>query len=155
MLTPRDILDIKFDNSIRGYSQRQVDKFMSRVVSEYETLYNERNTLKKRLKEIEGDAYDEMQKAEHKARDVKRDAQKEAASIISEAEEKAEKILSQLGKEQQEIKEDIETLSRKYEAMKEQIGSLGKELIRLAEDKELVDDDLDYDESDEDDLSQV
>ena len=47
MLTPRDILQAQFQHKLRGYNTTQVDAFLRRVFSEYETLAAENAELKK------------------------------------------------------------------------------------------------------------
>ena len=41
MLRPIDLHNLEFKQVFRGYSKEQVDDFLSKLVSEYESLYHQ------------------------------------------------------------------------------------------------------------------
>lgn len=52
-LSPKKILDTKFEAVISGYSPTKVDQFLDLIVSDYKEMIQENNQLKKLTKELE------------------------------------------------------------------------------------------------------
>ena len=52
-LSPKKILETKFDAVINGYSPTKVDQFLDLIVSDYKEMIQENNQLKKLTKELE------------------------------------------------------------------------------------------------------
>jgi cell division initiation protein len=108
MLTPRTIHQTKFSHVFKGYNPKEVDNFLSRVVSEYETLFQENVTLKERLaqleQEVKGYSTDTstqqlIELTKEAVEKLKSSASKEAENIIRRAELQAKEVIS-LAKEE-------------------------------------------------------
>lgn len=126
MLTPRDIHEAEFKRVWRGYDPEEVDAFLQRVVSAYESVYKENERLRQRIQELEKrlEEYsrsetqiDELialaKKTEADVKEaaeyVKAAAEKQASSIVSEARVKAQKILAEA---QDRVRHDLARLER-------------------------------------------
>lgn len=104
MLTPRDIHEAEFKRVWKGYDPDQVDAFLQRVLSEYESVYKENERLRQRIQELEAELaeysrteaqIDELLAlAKQTAADVKEAAQHEAESLLKEAKLKAREIVA-------------------------------------------------------------
>ncbi|MGE5557211.1 MAG: DivIVA domain-containing protein [Bacillota bacterium] len=124
MLTPLDIETTVFKREWRGYSKKDVQEFMARLLPEYERLYKENMSYKERLEEIETKLsyYTKIEQslntvlltAQDASEDIKVAAKKEAELLVVEAEQKARLLKT---KAAQEIDEEIRFLA----ALKQQI----------------------------------
>ncbi|WP_124727788.1 DivIVA domain-containing protein [Staphylospora marina] len=52
-LTPMDIFNKDFKQSIRGYDKDEVNDFLDQVIRSYEDVLQENEQLKKQIKELE------------------------------------------------------------------------------------------------------
>lgn len=104
MLTPVEIRNHEFRRSIRGYTEEEVNDFMSRVADEFERLYRENAELKEGIQrsEYEMAKYKRLEEtinqtlvlAQQTADDIKSSADKEARMLLESARIKISEIFS-------------------------------------------------------------
>ncbi len=103
-LTPLDLQNSKeFRKSTRGYNQKEVDGFLTRVFKDYEELYRQNLDLQEELAEakeklnqyqlIEDTLQGTLVLAQQTAEEVKKNAEGEASLIIEKAQQHSEKML--------------------------------------------------------------
>ncbi|MCK5685225.1 DivIVA domain-containing protein [bacterium] len=127
-LTPLDIQQREFKKSFRGYDSDDVDEFLNKVHSEYESLYSENRSLKEQTFKIQEEIkrFIEMEKtlksaivnAERSAQDMRKNAKKESELILKEAELNSEKIIEDSRLEAKDIMVDIKKLAQQKEMMR-------------------------------------
>lgn len=104
MLTPVEIRNHEFRRSIRGYTEEEVNDFMSRVADEFERLYRENAELKEgiqrseyemaKYKRLEETINQTLVMAQQAADDIKSNADKEARMLLESARLKISEIFS-------------------------------------------------------------
>ncbi len=104
MLTPVEIRNHEFRRSIRGYTEEEVNDFMSRVADEFERLYRENAELREGIQrsEYEMAKYKRLEEtinqtlvlAQQTADDIKSNADKEARILLERARIKISEIFS-------------------------------------------------------------
>ncbi|GAB4273721.1 MAG: hypothetical protein Kow0056_01130 [Coriobacteriia bacterium] len=102
-LTPLDIHHKEFRNSLRGYSQEEVDAFLDEVADEFERLLKENIELAEKLEAANEKLreYEQMEKTVHNtlvaaqrsAEEIEANAQKEAELTRKDAELRAKEII--------------------------------------------------------------
>ncbi len=134
MLTPIEIQNKKFNKSFRGYSEKEVDRFLDKVIVDYENIFKENLELKKNIELVEKQVnhYDSMEDtlqktlvvAQSTADDLVDLAKKQADTIVKESEFKAEKIVEDAKnkvtnstKEYERIRKEILMFRTKYKSM--------------------------------------
>jgi len=105
VLKPRDIANVQFRTAWRGYNEADVDEFVHKIVSAYETLYQEyqllqehTGTLQMRLDEYsqtEQQIDETLALAKQAAREAKEAAEQQADAILAKARLEAEDMLRQ------------------------------------------------------------
>jgi len=136
VLTPRDIHEAEFKRVWKGYNPEEVDAFLQRVVSAYESVFKENERLKQRIQELEARVQeysrtetqiDELLAlAKKTAADVKEAAEKQAAILVDEAKAKAREIVAQA---QERAQKDSALLER----MRAEAGQFRDAVERAAE----------------------
>ena len=91
MLTPVDIHNQDFSRSFRGYDRDEIDDFLDRVVTDYETLYRENNQLKREI-ELNTKELTQFHNLEKNLQDTLLVAQRTSDEVISTANSRAEDI---------------------------------------------------------------
>lgn len=85
----------KFDNSLQGYNQKQVDRYLKKMIVYYEEVYKERNQLENRIFEYKKQD-EQLRKAlvrvEETTEEIKKKAEDEAYIIIKKAKKEADEI---------------------------------------------------------------
>lgn len=93
MLTPQEILDVKFVKSVKGYDKDQVEDFLDIVHGDYTTLYKENATLKGKMRVLV-DKIEEYRAVDEQMRKAFYNAQVTAQETVAKAEAEAEHILN-------------------------------------------------------------
>ncbi len=121
-ITPNEILEKEFKKALRGYSVEEVDDFLEMVADVLADTIKERNLLRERVHELEGEV--SALKAEEKEikkmllsaqkliDELKAQAEREAEIIIEEAKAKGEKILEEAREEERRLRGLILELQR-------------------------------------------
>lgn len=128
MLKPMDILKAEFKQSFKGYNVEEVDAFVAKVVTQYETLIQENKRLEEEIEDLKA----QLQEYHNKEQDIhgllaltkeacieaKEVANQHAESILEEARLQAKIILdkAELAAKQQ--------LNELYEEIKQQKAQL-------------------------------
>ena len=148
MLRPIDIHEMDFKQVFRGYSKEQVDDFLSKLVSEYETLYHQNQELNDRIEELKKqanrytDVEDTLQETlayvKRSSTEIKDNAELTARRIVDEARLEAEHILTsarrQVADEIEQAQEALEFRSRVRRQLEMQLRQLLEEVKQLARD---------------------
>jgi len=131
-MTPLDIRNKTFSKGIRGYQCGEVEKFLETVSQEFESAYTENFELREKTKGLEAEVshYRQLENtlqqtlvlAQQTAEEVKQTARHEAVLILREAEHDK---LSKVSESQvlEDIKEEIEGLSRRRDLLRTQLKS--------------------------------
>lgn len=147
MLTPLDIEKQEFGKKAFGYDAKEVDKFLSKVTTNFENLYKENIELKDKIsvlndgiqyyKSMEQTLQDTLVSAEKAANDVKTAAIKKAEAIEQEAEIKAKRRLDDARNSVFELNQQITALQKQYDLVKTEISRIFKAQLEVL-DREAV-----------------
>ncbi len=149
MLRPIDIHEMDFKVVFRGYSTEQVDDFLSKLVSEYETLYHQNQDLQDRIEElkkqvtryteVEDTLQETLAYVKRSSSELKDNAELVARRIIDEAKLEAEQILAdarrQVSDEIRQAQEALAFRGRVRRQLEGQLRQLLEEVQLLAEDE--------------------
>lgn len=134
MLTPLDIENKRFKKKPFGYSELEVEEFLTKVVEDYEKLYKENIELKDKIavlnegiqhyKSIEETLQNTLVVAQSTGEEIKKNAYEKAENILKEAETKASQIIANANQEVSKINYRYEELKRNTSAFKAKIESL-------------------------------
>ena len=144
MLTSSEIREKEFKTGI-GYDKKEVEQFLKELSADYETLLNENESLKRKLKEgtdslnyyksIEKTLQKALILAEKTAQDTKNTAVKEADAIELEARAKANLILEDARKQIEFIEHKTLNLLQQYDLFKIHFENLLHAQIELINSK--------------------
>ena len=116
-LTPPEIQHQKLKDG-RGYDRAAVDQLLEQVTASYEQVWLERDQLRARLGELEGEV-SKFREAERYLSDTLVTAQRAAADLRSEAERDAERLKTEalvgLGQAKTEAQRELEDLRAEIE----------------------------------------
>lgn len=103
MITPMDIHNREFKRGFRGYSEEDVDAFMTELASDYETVYKENREMKEQMEKLrerisqyeqtEATMNNALMLAQQTAENVKASARKEAELIIQGADQQKKNMM--------------------------------------------------------------
>jgi cell division initiation protein len=123
-----------FSTSINGYNKLEVNKFVSDVTKEYESMLNRlkstdalNESLKKQLeeaKEMESTFKKSLMVAEQANKELKKVAQNESIAILEDARKNASRIVNDALLKAQRIENDADTLKRRAILYKRRIKQL-------------------------------
>ncbi|MGI6119298.1 MAG: DivIVA domain-containing protein [Desulfosporosinus sp.] len=132
-MTPLDIRNKTFSKRIRGYQCEEVEKFLEAVSQEFESSYAENFELREKTKGLEAEIshYRQLENtlqqtlvlAQQTAEEVMKNAQQEVALLLREAEQDRLNKVSETQAILEEIKEEIQELSRKRDLLRTQLKS--------------------------------
>jgi cell division initiation protein len=132
-MTPLDIRNKTFSKGIRGYQCGEVEKFLETVSQEFESAYTENFELleKKSGLETEISHYRQLEStlqqtlvlAQQTAEEVMKVARHEAELLLREAEHDKLSKVSEAQVILEDIKEEIQGLSRKRDLLRTQLKS--------------------------------
>lgn len=141
MYTPLEIESIQFKKRMWGYSIKEVDKFMEKVLNDYEKLYKETIEHKDKIsllnegiqyyKSMEDTLKNTMVIAEKTAQDVKQAAHEKAEQIQITAENSANKMLFQTREKIAEMEQKMEILRSQHESAKIQLRKYYQSQLEL------------------------
>lgn len=105
MLTPRDIHEAEFHTGFRGYNEQEVDDFLSRVVVDYEALFQENRALKDEVADLrqrlatyqqnEAQVAAMLQQTQALAEDLKAGVERHARLLLESARQRAENMVKE------------------------------------------------------------
>ena len=132
-MTPLDIRNRTFSKGIRGYQCGEVEKFLETISLEFESAYAENFELREKTKGLETEInhYRQLENtlqqtlvlAQQTAEEVKKTAHHEAALMLREAEQDKLSKVSETQVILEDIKEEIEGLSRRRDLLRTQLKS--------------------------------
>lgn len=140
----------KFGTSFNGYNKYEVNKFVSDVTENYESILNKLKDANKQIEELKQDLvkYKNLENtlnraiviANDTANQVRKSSRDEAESIISEARRNASRIVNDALIKAEKAENDAESLKRRIEIYKRRVKQV------IDEQKELIDsiDTIDY-----------
>lgn len=147
-MTPEEIRDKKFNTKLIGYSQKEVDVFLSMVAEAVEELTNEAGTLAEEIKRLSDDLelykgreesiIKTMMTSQKVCDEMKKNAEKESQIILAEAEIKAEKILDEAQQKLSKFDDEISELRRQKIQFEESLRAILNthlKLIDISEEK--------------------
>jgi cell division initiation protein len=121
-LTPPEIQHQTIKDG-RGYDREEVDKLLEHVTSSYEQVWLERDELRARLKELEGEA-GTLREQERLLSDTLVTAQRVAEELRTDAEREAQRIklesLADVGQAKAEAERELENLRAEIQRFRSQ-----------------------------------
>ncbi len=134
MMLPKEIKEARFSRAFKGYSDKEVDEFLNKVLEDYGQLYRDNAELEHKI-EILADKIREYKENEQALEDAKKkvlrmaqekviEAKDEAIRIERDAKEKAERILI-------DAKREAERERRNYERLQLEITRFKNKAINL------------------------
>jgi cell division initiation protein len=134
MLTPLDIENKRFKKKPFGYSELEVEEFLTKVVEDYERLYKENIELKDKIavlnegiqhyRSIEETLQNTLIVAQSTGEDIKKNAYAKAENIIREAEVKASQMIGDANQEVARISYQYEEAKRNFRTFKAKLEAL-------------------------------
>jgi cell division initiation protein len=129
-LTPPEIQHQKLKDG-RGYDRAEVDELLEQVTSSYEQVWLERDELRSRLKDLEGEV-GTLREQEHLLSDTLVTAQRVSEELRTEAEREAQRIkhesLADLGQAKAEAERELENLRAEIQRFRSQERELRSNL---------------------------
>ncbi|MFZ3130444.1 MAG: DivIVA domain-containing protein [Desulfosporosinus sp.] len=132
-MTPLDIRNKTFRKGVRGYQCGEVEKFLETVSQEFESAYTENFELLEKTKGLEAEIshYRQLENtlqqtlvlAQQTAEEVKKTARHEADLMLREAEHDKLSKVSETQVILEDIKEEIQGLSRRRDLLRTQLKS--------------------------------
>lgn len=133
VLTPLDIQNKEFRRVLRGYSEEEVNVFMSRILRDYEQMFKENQELKEENKQLSSalEQYktleDTLNKtliiAQQTAEEVKENALKECELTQKEYELKLQEMRVEAEQKLEQLKEEYQIALEKAQSLKVQLKS--------------------------------
>lgn len=126
VLTPLDIQNKEFRTVFRGYSQDEVNLFLSRVLKDYEQVYKENQELKEEIKKLssELDHYHKMEETLNRTLVMAQEASEELKkNTVKECELMKKENELQIQKALKEAQAKIEAMQEEYEKLVEEAGN--------------------------------
>ncbi len=105
MLTPKDIQNAQFANSVRGYSRREVDEFLDQITIDFQTLFEENRKLSAEVGELRHQM-EEQKNSETSVINTLKQAKRLMSDISESAEKRAKVIIQNALQEAQQIKQN-------------------------------------------------
>ena len=132
--TPMEIQNVEFKKVKHGYSDQEVDTFIDKVLSDYQEMRKEIDSLQSKItilndgmakyKSMESSLKETLILAQHTADQVKESAAKQSESIISDAENRADKIVQGAKLELLELNRKLKDLKSEAELFKADYASV-------------------------------
>ena len=130
MFTPLEIENKRFKKEVFGYSQVEVEDFLTEVSADYEKIYKDNSAALARInmltdaikqyKSMEETLQNAMTVAQKSGDEIRAEARESADRIIINAEEQARNIISDARKEAAEASYKLEEIKRSVELFKKQ-----------------------------------
>ncbi|MBA3002413.1 MAG: DivIVA domain-containing protein [Desulfurivibrio sp.] len=141
ILTAQDIQSQQFHVRFRGFDVEEVDDFLEKIASAFQTVSEENQKLKGRLETLEKDlaTYQNQQKsfqsaiiaAQNVADGMKERSREEAEAIVAEAQEEARLRRDDANHEIAELKKKIETLKSLREQARDELRQQLKSYLHM------------------------
>lgn len=133
-IDPSEIEIPKFRLSLRGYNQREVDEFITKLREHYQEIVHQNNVLTEEINELTEQIKgytskkerleDALISAQKSAQLISENSQEQAKLIVKEAEIKAKTILEEGEKKLQELRNEIANLSEQKRLFLTKLKSL-------------------------------
>jgi cell division initiation protein len=127
IFTPDGIRKQEFNKSFRGFDKEEVHAFLEKLSAEFETLFNENETIKKELEEtkhqlekfLESEKHVQriLSETEEKSNQSIEEAQSKAGEILRLAEEKSTELLQKSREEADRLKSAVINLREEKEIL--------------------------------------
>lgn len=127
IFTPDGIRKQEFNKSFRGFDKEEVHAFLEKLSAEFETLFNENETIKKELEEtkhqlekfLESEKHVQriLTETEEKSNQSLEEAQNKAGEILRLAEEKSTELLLKSREEADRLKSAVINLREEKEIL--------------------------------------
>ena len=142
MITPKEIEMKEFSRTkVGGYKPEEVDEFLDRILADYESLLEERETLNKRISYL-NDKMEKVRDDQDKMRSSVVNNQKSYDNMMGSAKKKADKLVSdaqeyarrliETAKEEAEHQQQVKTqLTAEVEAFKARLLSIYESHVKL------------------------
>jgi cell division initiation protein len=119
-IAPAEVQDQKLKGRLRGYNKAAVEKLLQDVVASYERVWEERDLLRDRVKELEKELAP-LRDAERHLSESLVTAERAAAEVRAQATRDAEELLAQARAESKAQQRDIKAQRNQ---LKNEIGRL-------------------------------
>lgn len=133
-IDPSEIEIPKFRLSLKGYNQREVDEFITKLREHYQEIIHQNNVLTEEINELKEQIKgytskkerleDALISAQKSAQLISENSQEQAKLIVKEAEIKAKTILEEGEKKLQELRNEIANLNEQKRLFLTKLKSL-------------------------------
>jgi len=140
VLKPMDIHNTDFKRSFKGYNEEEVDAFVAKVVSHYESLYQENKRLQDEIAALqeelqkkqsrEQDVLDLISLTKQTATEIRELSEKRSQAAVEEAQRRAATIIA-------EAEARIKTVQQTERLFKERMRVLMESTWRMLEDSKV------------------
>ncbi|MCG8499327.1 MAG: DivIVA domain-containing protein [Firmicutes bacterium] len=144
MLTPLDIESKKFKKRPFGYSELEVEEFLTKIVHDYEKIYKENIEFKDKItaltegiqhyKTIEETLQNTLIVAQKTGEEITTNAREKAETILKEAEIKAGQIIADANQEVTKINYQYEQTKRNYIIFKAKLETMFQAQLEILQD---------------------
>lgn len=127
IFTPDGIRKQEFNKSFRGFDKEEVHAFLEKLSTEFETLFNENEAIKKELEEtkqhlqkfleVENKIQQTLTETEEKSNQIIEDAKNKAGEILRLADEKSTELLQKSREEADRLKTAVINLREEKEIL--------------------------------------
>ena len=134
MITPKDIQEVEFPNSVRGYAKRSVDEFLDAVTIDYQSMIEELKTLKEENEKLNAelsefrDSKDSvvgtLEQAKRLMTDISSSAERRANITIKNANFEAESIVREAKESVVRYTNESERLQKRLEEFRKNFKTL-------------------------------
>ncbi|MUP48014.1 cell division protein DivIVA [Veillonellaceae bacterium M2-8] len=136
MLTPMDIHNKEFKRGFRGYSEEDVDSFMSDLAADYEKVYRDYCELQEKCEKLQ-DKLNQYEKMETTMNNTLMLAQQTADNVKVTAQKEAELIVQEAQNNLQKSKQELDYIMAKTREFREKCRAILTSQIRLLDDMTL------------------
>ena len=152
VLTPLDIQNKEFRKVLRGYSEEEVNVFMSRILRDYEQMFKENQELKEEVKKLSADLdnykklEDTLNKtlilAQQTAEEMKENVEKECELLQKENQLRLLEMQKAAEKNLYQIQEEYKIFREKAQSFKVQLKSYFLAHLEMLENEQWGEQDL-------------
>jgi cell division initiation protein len=145
-ISPAEVQDQKLKGRLRGYNKRAVEKLLQDVVASYERVWEERDLLRTRVRELEKELAplrgaqlhlsDSLVTAERAAAEVRAQATKDAEDLLAQARAESKAQQREMKARRTRLKNEIARLEMVERELQASLRAFLLAGLELVEDRE-------------------
>ena len=138
-----------FNTVFRGYDKEEVEKYLDKVIKEYERLLNEKKIVDEKVNDLSKqlEKYEQLEStlnralfsAENASDEIKRVARLEAEGLINEAKRNANRIINDALIKAEKANDDADRLKRNVTLLKKRLRAIIEGQLEVIEEMDRLD----------------